>query len=365
MKDIMTVKERMLAAIRMEPLDRLPFWPKLSEAYTLARKSTCKGMSLSQIYDWIGSDRQEGIDSCIIEKRTKTSFEVKFSGNDRVETFSTKYGDCTRIWRFDKASQSYHPVKMPVESVEDIKRMIEYYNDCAALLDRERLENSKRAYEAIGDKALVVTFIGESPLMDFIENLAGIEKGHYFLFDYTELVEELFEAMQKCLLERVRLIAEYNPADMFYMVENTSTTLISPQQFRNYCIRHIREYEEIIDKHERILALHMCGHLKDLLPDLAKLSARVFEAFTSPTVGNTTLLDGRKSCPDKCLFGGTNAILWTKTGEEIIEQLKIDLGELPHHRGIIVSSAGVMPPSCEPEVIKKVSDFIKDYPVRL
>jgi len=29
-----------------------------------------------------------------------------------------------------------------------------------------------------------------------------------------------------------------------------------------------------------------------------------FEAFTSPTLGNTTLLDGRTACPDKCLIGG-------------------------------------------------------------
>jgi beta-barrel assembly-enhancing protease len=53
------------------------------------------------------------------------------------------------------------------------------------------------------------------------------------------------------------------------------------------------------------MVLHMFGHLKDLLPDLAQISTQAFEAFTSPTLDNKSLLDslpdGRHVCPDKCL----------------------------------------------------------------
>ena len=109
----------------------------------------------------------------------------------------------------------------------------------------------------------------------------------------------------------------------------------------------------------------MCGHLKDLLPDLSKLTADAFEAFTSPKLGNTTFLDGRNACPDKCLIGGTNAVLWTQTTEEIIDQIGADLDALPHHRGLVVTSAGVMPPLCKPETIKSVCDWVKEYKLRM
>ena len=109
----------------------------------------------------------------------------------------------------------------------------------------------------------------------------------------------------------------------------------------------------------------MCGYLKDLLPQIAKIPAVAYEAFTSPPLANTTLLDGRSACPNVCLIGGTCAPLWLKPAEEIIETLQHDLDELPHHRGIVVTSAGVMPPAATPETIKAVADWVKAYPARM
>ena len=100
-------------------------------------------------------------------------------------------------------------------------------------------------------------------------------------------------------------------------------------------------------------------------PDWAVAHAgRAFEAFTTPPVGNTTLVDGRTGCPDKCLIGGTNAALWLRPAAEIIAEIEADLDALPHHRGIVMSSAGVMPQFAEPDTIKAVADWVHDYPMR-
>lgn len=194
-----------------------------------------------------------------------------------------------------------------------------------------------------------------------VEHLAGIENAQFLLFDHRETVEELFTAMHNSLLKKAEIMTDKNPADLIYFVENTSTTLISPAQYRKYCFKYIQDYGKIIEGNGRNFVLHMCGHLKKILPDLSKVKASAFEAFTSPPVGNTTLLDGRTACPDKCLIGGTNANLWTKPASEIIEEIEHDLNELPHHRGIVVTSAGVMPPLCSPETIKEVCYWVKNY----
>jgi len=55
----------------------------------------------------------------------------------------------------------------------------------------------------------------------------------------------------------------------------------------------------------------------------------------------------------------------TRSADEIISQLEIDLDALPHHRGIVVTSAGVMPPMCKPETIKEVCEWVKQYPARM
>jgi hypothetical protein len=201
--------------------------------------------------------------------------------------------------------------------------------------------------------------------MRWVEWIAGVENAHLLLADYPEEVEELLAAMHRVLMDKTRVEAEHSPVDMLYLTENTSTTLISPAQYTRYCLPHVRAYGEIARSYGRLLALHMCGHLKLLLPTLAGLPAHAFEAFTSPPVGNTRLAEGRAVCMDKCLIGGTNAVLWTRDAEEIVAEIERDLGALPHHRGIAVTSAGVMPPLCAPETIREVCAWVKSYPVRV
>jgi len=147
-------------------------------------------------------------------------------------------------------------------------------------------------------------------------------------------------------------------------VENTSSTLIAPSQYEQYCIPQVGTYAGMVRDAGRRLILHMCGHLKDMLPHLSTIPATAFEAYTMPPVGDATLFDARSLCPDVCLIGGTSAVSWLKPAEAIIAEIQDRLDELPHHRGIVITSAGVMPPACSPETIKTVRDWVAAYPLK-
>jgi hypothetical protein len=54
-----TSRERWLTAIRGLPVDRLPFWPKLSGTYLAHRTGTCAGPSVDDLHGGIGSDRHD------------------------------------------------------------------------------------------------------------------------------------------------------------------------------------------------------------------------------------------------------------------------------------------------------------------
>ena len=365
MTDTMTVKERWLAAIRMQPVDRLPFWPKLGAGYPAHQAAPFTTMGLEALHDWIGSDKHTWIPSGIRESRKATVVETHRSKGIEHTVYRTPGGQTELVCKFDAPSHSWHPVRFPVQSAEDIELMTDVFADVTAECNVEDLAVARSESERLDSSSLVCTGIGESPLMYWVEWLAGVENAHLLLIDHPGKVGRLFDAMQSVLRRKTELLCEHSPADAFYLVENTSTTLISPDQYRAHCARHVGEIAGIVQRAERNLILHMCGHLKALLPDLARIPVRAFEAFTSPTLGNTTFLDGRKMCPDKCLIGGTNAVLWTGTSGEIIAQLEEDLDALPHHRGIVVTSAGVMPPSCKPETIKEVCEWVRRYPARM
>jgi uroporphyrinogen-III decarboxylase len=322
-------------------------------------------MTISEIHDWIGSDEHVGVPSCVREVRTRTSSTETTEGNRRTTVYRTPFGETRMVRQFDAASQAWHPTVFPVHDRESLRMMTAYFEDTRAELDEARLAAARQRVAEVGEGGLTHTAIGESPLMYFVEWLAGVENAHLLLVDYPDEVEALFDAIHRLLLQKTELLAQHSPSDVLYMIENTSTTLISPRQYRTYCLPTITAYGEMTRSYGRVLFLHMCGKLKLLLPDLATLPAQAFEAFTAPPLGSTTLLDGRSACPDTCLVGGTHAMLWTRPAEEIIAQLEQDLDALPHHRGLIITSAGVMPPLCPPETIKAVAEWVQAYPARM
>ena len=363
--DTMTTRERWNAALRMQPVDRLPFWPKLDGSAVRRHGPELGVKDAAALHRWIGSECFGGVGSGVKCTRPNTERRNTDEGNGRTVTeYVTPVGTVRTTNQRDEASCSSHPVEFPVKGEEDLKIMTAWYEDARYEVDPDEVEKMKEREREIGQSACISGGFGISPLMEFVQHLAGIENAHLFLNDYQDSVETLFDAIHQDVLRRARATMEVCLADCIFMTENTSTTLTSPDQYRRYCQKHVSEYVALVHQHGKVAVLHMCGFLKKILPDIRETGADAYEAFTSPPVGNTTFLDGRAACPDTCLIGGTNAALWLRPTEEIIETLRHDLDELPHTRGLIPSSAGVMPPAASLEKIKAVCDFVRSYPLR-
>lgn len=364
-RETMTVKERWLAAIDLQPVDRLPFWPKFDAAYPRVQPPPFRDMKGPALHDWVGSDRHDWLPPVFTEVRRRTSVTAEREADLCTTLYEAPCGRTELVQQFDPGSQAWHPVRFPVRSLGDIDVLTACYEDAVLEPDPKRVAAATELARQIGPSALTATSIGTSPLMHWVEQLAGVENAHLFLADSSDRVERLFAAMQRDLAARTRLMAELSPADVLYFMENTSTTLISPDQYRAYCFPQLSECAALARQAGRRLVLHMCGHIKAVLPDLARLPVQAFEAFTTPTVGNTTLLDGRSACPDKALIGGTNAALWTRAEGEIISDIERELASLPHHRGLVITSAGVMPPACPMETIRNVCRWVHAYRARM
>ena len=306
MAEAMTDRERWLAALKCQPVDRLQFWAKLNASYPPYQEKPFRSMKLSDTHKWVGSNPPVGSPACVKLVRKKTSTRSFRKNGMRITEYITPAGTLTAAMQYDEDSRSSHPVEFPVKCRDDIEAMKLFYEDATCEFDSNQLETAQAVIKNTGESGIVITSIGVSPLMDWIEHLAGIENAHYMLWDYPKDVEALFDAMHKQIRRRTEIVAEKSPAPVVMSVENTSTTLISPAMFRKYCFKHLMDYGSIITSVGKMHLLHMCGLLKDVLPDIAKLPAVGVEAFTSPTLGNTTLKDGRTDCPDKCLVGGTN-----------------------------------------------------------
>jgi len=358
MRAPMTPRERWLAAIRCQPVDRLPFWPKLDQPYPLRQKEPFSRMSVSELHAWIGSDPHVGAPWCLRSIRKTTSVERTQKDGIARTTYRTPRGELVMVERHDPLTNSWHPREHPVKTADDIETMMLVYADEQVEFDPDGYEKAAQFVRDTGETALAVSGIGISPLMEWLQYVAGIENGLLLLADYPERVEALFAQAHRVMLRRAELLVEKGPYEVIYSLENTSTTIISPDLFRRYSLPHLQEYSRIIAGGGKQHVLHMCGKLKALLPDIDTLPAAALEAFTSPPVGNTTLADGRSAMPQKCFIGGTNATLWLEPANAIIRTIERDLAALPHRRGIVVTSGGVMPPACAPETIRRVGQWV-------
>ena len=356
----MTSRERLLAATNLAPVDRLPFWPKLDGAYFARYGERMGARSISDFHRILGTDEHVMAGGGYrLECPAGISLDTRETPSERVMTYTVHGHSMVERHVWDGPSCSWVPVQHPVETREDILRMTQFYEAARVVPDQEAIDRCHARF-AQSPNALSGWVVGESPLMYFVEWTAGIAEAHFLLTDHQDEVEALFAAHQRLLLDTARFGIGHMRADLYYFIENTSTTLISPDQYARYCAPHIDEYGALFSAADKKLALHMCGHLRLLLPQLARSPAAAFEAFTSPTVGNVTMKDGRLALPGKCLMGGTNATTWLKPLPGVIAELEQALDGLDP-RGVILSSGGVMPPDCDPSVISGAVGWLNEH----
>lgn len=358
-------KERWLLSIQNKPVDRLVFWPKIyNQSYAAAQAPPFSGMSIRQLHDYAGTDIHQMIAPCVRLDRGDCAYEETRRDGLLLTRYVTPVGTLEGVQRYDAATDSYHPEKQVVETGEDIKTLTRFFAATTPVFDEAMFAESKAAYAGLGQRGIAAETLSESPLMDFIEWYAGIENGHFLLMDFEDEAEELFAEMHRVNMETTRIACTHSVADVLYFIENTSTTIISPGQFEAHCHRHLTDYATIARDAGRTLLYHMCGHLEKVLPMLADIPFAGIEALSSPPIGNTTFAQARQALPGKALIGGTNCLTWLKTPQEIIEEIEGYLDELPHWRGIMLGTGGIIPPACTPETLKTVFEHVSALPMR-
>jgi len=364
----MTSRERWLAALDLRPVDRLPYWPKILSTYAPNQVEPFRGMSRSELHAWIGSD--ECIleaPSCARELRSRTRIEVQEHADRRVRVYHTPAGDLTAVDTLGtiglgSGAVAYHPTEFPVKSLADIEAMRWVYADAQYEFDAAQYDQVRAMLARLGDGGVVGSNVGTSPLMLWLEHLAGMVNGHLLLADYRAEVEALFAEIHLANMRRLEAAADRLPSDFAHVNENTSTTYHSPDQFRRYAKPQLQEYGRVLGAAGKRFVLHMCGKIKTLLPDIAEIPARAVEAMTTSPLGDTAFEDARAVCPDLCLIGGTYAGLWLEPAEVIIETIGRSLDALPHRRGIVVTTAGEIAPGAKPETLKAVAEWLRTAP---
>ena len=357
--DRMTSRERLLAAYRGQEVDRLPYWAKVCNAnWRGGQPERIALLSDFELLDFIHADGLFHLPHFLRAVSPHVTVEQSGDGNVRTVVTHTPDGDLVAIWTTDPVTRSPHPTEFPLKTAEDIRRYRWLLKDARIEVDEAARERMVEKHRRIGDRGISVHGAGTSPLMDLVEHIAGPVNTTYLLMDHPDEMNELIGLMHANLLKRIRRMAELSPADVIASTENTSTTLISPEQFEKYCYGHLCDYAQAVRGEGKMHELHMCGHTRALLEKIDAIPSSSIEAFTAPPLGNTRLVDGRTKAPSKTLIGGTNAMVWLEPVEKIRAFIEGELAACPDRRRIILTTAGEAPQKCPAETFRAIGEWL-------
>lgn len=285
----MTSRERLTAIFRKRPADRLS-WSTLVDSNTLnALPEGWRGLSAHEFYRRLGCDIIQLGDWALPEGFGG----VRTVHPGVIEEWSTDAAGnhlcvsrCPHGTLTCRMAPNWHPVEYAVKTVEDVRLAIRRWEAA-----RHEAVDVKAAYartEALlGDDGVPVLFPSASAIPYLLEYLIGMEQFYYLLADYPAEVEALIRVLQQRDRERFEILAQHNPCPVGILCENTSTYYISPEIYAKYNMPSQRDFCEILHRHGKVAILHMCGHVRQILPLIKETGTDGIHALTPPPLGDT------------------------------------------------------------------------------
>lgn len=371
----MTSRERLLAALRGQPVDRLPWSPFLAywwESQPQARQDRGQIAFLREI----GADALLrgfttpfscsdlwGQSSYNTFRQRIPHCEVRRSeidGDVRV-WFETPVGTLTQLGRRSEQGNTRFLVEHPVKRREDYKVLSYIVEQMVIVRDYMAVTDE---IAAVGDAGLSVPLLspfGKTPFQSLVEHFVGTEQLVFDLMDYPGEVEALLAIMSARAEEAVRIAAD-SPAAAFITWEDSSTTNVSPALFRRYIFPEMKRWADIVHGAGKLLVHHACGHLKALLPIMAEEGVDAVESLSPPPTGNIEIWDAQAILGQRTrLVGGIEPVHLLTLDLPGLRAYVEDLMARMDHRGWILANSDSCPPGVTEEKFRLVTEIVRAH----
>ncbi len=302
----MTSRDRLLAALHGELSDRLPWAPEFNMVFGERVLREIPGGKYAPEDAYIEVCRRMRAE-CFMRvdavEITYPNVEIAETrdGDDITRTFITPLANLTlrarMIADIGVEMEYQHMVRTP----DDVRTYQFIYQDAVY---RPRRDYVRSRIAAMGDAGLISIFGPPTPLLDLIMFQIRLPNIYFLMEDHPQEMTDLLETMHRRNCEYYEIAASA-PGEVVRSFEDTSTTLISPQLYRRWCLRQLQDYRDICHSHGKLFVPHMCGLLRGVLPELADTVLDGIEALTPPPLGDCPIGLARETLgPDITLIGG-------------------------------------------------------------
>lgn len=360
----MTGRERLMAAIRGEDVDRLPWSPCL-DGYFLG-----KGTRQLDAFRRIGAD---------VMMRNRTNYVGSFPSAASVPppgkshpfeltqrvvdgdiefSYETPVGTLTERVRANEESPNIPWITKPmVQSVEDLK-ILSWIHDHAEFAPFP--DGFERTEKAVGDDGITTISVLGTPLQWMLNNGVLLERFWYLYFDHTEEVEAALDSCHRMYVRMMHAIAE-GPGEVVVQYENLSSSLCSPKIWEMYSFGHANEYADILHDAGKIFLQHSCGHLAAFGTKIGEMHLDGCIDVATPPTGTISFSAAREMWgPDKLIMGGIDATHFVAdTPDEMKAYVRGLIEDMGDGRRMILGSGDATPKGTPWENLLAVTEVVE------
>ncbi|MEM3547173.1 MAG: uroporphyrinogen decarboxylase family protein [Candidatus Bathyarchaeia archaeon] len=284
----MDSRSRVLATLRGEEVDRIPFtiydvlMPRGELWDELRRMGLTPITSVSVFYEkWLNVKIRRIVEGDYVYTYYDTPVGSVYAKH-RVN-LKPGLGDS---WTIE------HPIKKP----EDYKVVNYIFKNTVITPVRE--EDVLKQIERFKDERVFWAWVDRTPIQKMLIELTGYRRLAIDLYRNRELLEELYDT----LVDRTELICEIaseSPMELVWCGDNVNGIVLGSKVFEKYHLPVYRHMSKLFEKNGKTFIVHMDGKINCLKHLLSNSGINVVEAFTPPPMGDLSVREARNLWGEK------------------------------------------------------------------
>jgi hypothetical protein len=347
----MTNRERILALLRGQELDRVPFvqydniipnhegWEVIGrENLGLLRWTTAYAIE----HPNCTIDQSEAVEDGVRTVR---------------RTLHTPKGDLHETVQYEPTYGGRSTKEHYVKNVEDYEIYFSYLDDITVRPDSQRLD---RAFEELGTDGLPHTWIGRTPYQKLWIDVVDIYDLSAHMVEAPEMVETAIEKLSDFTIRKAEATLELEPP-FLVLGDNITAPMIGEERFRGYCLPIYNTICDLMATKGIPVAVHMDGDLKALWSAIAETKIRAIDSFSPPPDNDTPAGTAAELWPDKALMLNFPSSVHMKSPEEVYRAAMQLLEEAGHTGRLQIQISENVPPgvfrTSYPAILNAIHDF--------
>jgi len=303
-------RERLLAILNHQAPDRTPWIPRLllwynARCLTHSMPKKWEGLSLREVERELnlGTPARDG--KVFDIEQEGLEIVTREEGGCRITEYHTPVGMVRQVMGFSETLtrqglpgrvQEY-PLKEPKDYAV-WEWIVEHTNWVPAY-------DAYKAYDAeIGEDGLPMISVGDVPLHDFLERLAGYEYGFYHLADYSREVEHLLALMAEVQRERMWPVVANCPARLLLHGLHLSSQFTPPRLFEKYILPYYEQFMPLLHDKGISVAMHADNDTSRILDLIDRAGWDMVECFVSAPMAPVTLEQARAVWGNRIIIWG-------------------------------------------------------------